>query len=454
MRRRERPARSRRYNNATGGNGADAARALSAFSMRGAKTPQPPRGAFQQQQQQQRNARRPVSAMTAKAARAGAPRRARGGRVAFRQQPNRGERLRSPRLGGAHAHAGDRHSSHRDAAGRSATADAAASAGRKGGATPAGRSHRPPVPPPLPATRLTPRGGGGGGGGGAGDDNLTFFALQQYLAFDEFSPEEREGVLSDVLHRWMSNAYDRGQAELWKIVRSYCESSYLLDRITSKRSLPNALSTALCCDILATVSRQQSRHKRVLNVVRDGLISAIYPHYRPGQPRSTAYLSQDTYYAVAERLQEENAFLRERVHELSRKGEQWDVFRKLMGDPCAATVKTFEALNDTQRASVLEAITKIGAAGGAGARGAPQAAKQKKDEVLLETLLGTCSRNPADGGAIVASALSRAGPEAVVCALCALDEDVLFEGLAHALDDEAWHRADRLRAQEASHGHF
>ena len=236
---------------------------------------------------------------------------------------------------------------------------------------------------------------------------------------------------------------------LGRIVRSYCESSYLLDRITSKRSLPNALSTALCCDILATMSRQQSRHRRVLNVVRDGLISAIYPGYRPGRPHATAYLAQDTYYAVAQRLREENAFLRERCHELSRKGEQWDVFRSLMGDPCAATVKTFEALNDAQRARALDAITKLGAAG-AGARGAPEAAKQQKDEVLLSKLLETCSENPADGGAIVASALSRAGPEALVCALCALDEDVLLEGLAHALDEDAWVRAEHVRAQQAT----
>jgi len=54
---------------------------------------------------------------------------------------------------------------------------------------------------------------------GEDPDNLTFFALQQYLAFDEFSPEEREGVLSEVLHRWMSEIYDREQAELWKRVK-------------------------------------------------------------------------------------------------------------------------------------------------------------------------------------------------------------------------------------------
>ena len=48
----------------------------------------------------------------------------------------------------------------------------------------------------------------------------------------------------------------------------FCESTYILDRITSRRRNPNSLSAAACCDILDIISRKEQRYGRLLRLIR------------------------------------------------------------------------------------------------------------------------------------------------------------------------------------------
>jgi hypothetical protein len=54
------------------------------------------------------------------------------------------------------------------------------------------------------------------------------YLLTNYMAFDEFSPCEREEVLGGVFDKWMGRSKE--SAAFASLMSSYCESAYLLNR--------------------------------------------------------------------------------------------------------------------------------------------------------------------------------------------------------------------------------
>lgn len=85
--------------------------------------------------------------------------------------------------------------------------------------------------------------------------------------------------MNELLGKWLVEEYDHinyGTTMLWDSVRSYCESTYMLDRITSRRKTPNALSAAVCCEMLDIISRKEQRYGRILRVIKEGIYDSIY----------------------------------------------------------------------------------------------------------------------------------------------------------------------------------
>ena len=84
------------------------------------------------------------------------------------------------------------------------------------------------------------------------------YLLTQYMAFDKFSGREKEDLLEIMVHDWLrGNQND----DIWEQVAMYCESSFMLDRVTTAIKFPNRLSTAICCDILNVLSKRETKYK-------------------------------------------------------------------------------------------------------------------------------------------------------------------------------------------------
>ena len=109
-------------------------------------------------------------------------------------------------------------------------------------------------------------------------DPRTMYLLSNYLAFDKFDQHERTAI-NELLGKWLGEEYRNINNEtsmLWDSIRSYCESTYMLDRITSRRKTPNALSAAACCELLGIISRKEQRYGRILRIIKDGIYDSIY----------------------------------------------------------------------------------------------------------------------------------------------------------------------------------
>ena len=110
-------------------------------------------------------------------------------------------------------------------------------------------------------------------------DPRTMYLLSNYLAFDKFDQHERTEIINELLGKWLGEEYrniNNGTSMLWDSIRSYCESTYMLDRITSRRKTPNALSAAACCELLGIISRKEQRYGRILRIIKDGIYDSIY----------------------------------------------------------------------------------------------------------------------------------------------------------------------------------
>lgn len=110
-------------------------------------------------------------------------------------------------------------------------------------------------------------------------DPRTMYLLSNYLAFDKIDQHERNDIVNELLGKWLTEDYETENKDsplLWDSIRSFCESTYILDRITSRRRNPNSLSAAACCDILDIISRKEQRYGRLLRLIRDGIYDSIY----------------------------------------------------------------------------------------------------------------------------------------------------------------------------------
>ncbi len=110
-------------------------------------------------------------------------------------------------------------------------------------------------------------------------DPRTMYLLSNYLAFDKIDQHERNDIVNELLGKWLTEDYETENKDsplLWESIRSFCESTYILDRITSRRRNPNSLSAAACCDILDIISRKEQRYGRLLRLIKDGIYDSIY----------------------------------------------------------------------------------------------------------------------------------------------------------------------------------
>ena len=106
----------------------------------------------------------------------------------------------------------------------------------------------------------------------------NMYLLTNYLAFDKIDEHERSEIMEDLIDKWLSETYelDKGSDALWHYVRTYCESSCMLDRITTHKNSPNPLSAAACCEILDALSRKELRYGRIFRLIKGGIYDAIY----------------------------------------------------------------------------------------------------------------------------------------------------------------------------------
>ena len=96
----------------------------------------------------------------------------------------------------------------------------------------------------------------------------------------------------------------------------FCESTYILDRITSRRRNPNSLSAAACCDILDIISRKEQRYGRLLRLIRDGIYDSIYVEK---EDRSVPFFHRTTWFNHARATESSLRRLRLDLKELKRK---------------------------------------------------------------------------------------------------------------------------------------
>ncbi len=112
------------------------------------------------------------------------------------------------------------------------------------------------------------------------------YLLTNFLAFDKIDEHERSEIMGDFLDKWLSETYelDQGSDALWHYVRTYCESSCMLDRITTHKNSPNPLSAAACCEILDVLSKKELRYARIFRLLKSGIHDAIYVSGRSERP--------------------------------------------------------------------------------------------------------------------------------------------------------------------------
>jgi hypothetical protein len=150
-------------------------------------------------------------------------------------------------------------------------------------------------------------------------DPRTMYLLSNYLAFDKIDQHERNDIVNELLGKWLTEDYETENKDsplLWESIRSFCESTYILDRITSRRRNPNSLSAAACCDILDIISRKEQRYGRLLRLIRDGIYDSIYVEK---EDRSVPFFHRTTWFNHARATESSLRRLRLDLKELKRK---------------------------------------------------------------------------------------------------------------------------------------
>ena len=106
------------------------------------------------------------------------------------------------------------------------------------------------------------------------------YLLTNYLAFDKFTADERTDILGELLSKWMDAPYsDDAEKEIWGQVELLCESTFMLDRITSENVQPSMLSCVISCELLEILSRKDTKYKRVINVVKECFYRSLFVGY-------------------------------------------------------------------------------------------------------------------------------------------------------------------------------
>ena len=123
------------------------------------------------------------------------------------------------------------------------------------------------------------------------------YLLNQFMGFDRFTGMEREDLVDLMVDRWMTDPYVGD--EYRQHVELYCESSFSIDRRSSKREFPNRLNTAVCCDMLQMIARKESKYRRALKLVKAGIFASIFSDYREADEDGRTFLEMTPYYTVA-----------------------------------------------------------------------------------------------------------------------------------------------------------
>eukprot|EP00948_MAST-09A_sp_MAST-9A-sp1_P001026 g1026.t1 len=176
----------------------------------------------------------------------------------------------------------------------------------------------------------------------------AMFLLTNYLAFDKFNQSEQKDVLEKLLHTWMTD--DEGslaKGPLWSRIHRYCESTYLMDNLFSTCRFPNALSTALCCDILKIIAQQETPYKRLLNIVKTGILSSCYSDFESGYSGSLFDLK--TWSSQSE-------YLKRHADSLKEKAQNWDDFSLFMQSPVDTMVRTYQMLEKEKKKEFLRRV--------------------------------------------------------------------------------------------------
>jgi hypothetical protein len=123
------------------------------------------------------------------------------------------------------------------------------------------------------------------------------YLLNQFMGFDKFTGVEREDLVDLMVDQWMTDPYVGD--EYRQHVELYCESSFSIDRRSSKREFPNRLNTAVCCDMLQLIARKETKYRRALKLVKAGIFASIFQDYKEADESGQTFLEMTPFYTVS-----------------------------------------------------------------------------------------------------------------------------------------------------------
>jgi hypothetical protein len=125
------------------------------------------------------------------------------------------------------------------------------------------------------------------------------YLLNQFLGFDKFTGREREDLVDLMVDRWLTDPFVGDQYR--QHIELYCESSYTMNRTTSRVEFPNRLNTAVCCDLLTLLARKDSKYRRALKLIKSGIFASIFADYKEADEDGRTFLEMTPFYTKVAR---------------------------------------------------------------------------------------------------------------------------------------------------------